>query len=143
MIGLSLDGAVRNHLYVRPARQEDSDLFLEWSLQTKDNAFDPEVAKYKSTITWCVYDRFGPLVFMPVQTPLMMESIASRPGASKAEIAAALKELTQQCVTQAHISGAGEIYFLGSEEGTDHMATNQIFEELPYKVYRVKLKDLE
>jgi len=134
---------MRKHLYCRPARPTEHQLFLDWSINTPDNEFDPEVARYPSTITWCVYDRFGPLAFMPVQAPLMMESIASRPGASKAEIASALKEFTQECVTQAHIRGAGEIYFLGSEEGTDHMASNQIFEKVPFTVYRVKLKDLE
>jgi len=73
----------------------------------------------------------------------MMESIATRPGASKLEIAEAMKELTQQFVTQAHSRGAGEIYFLGTDEGTDQLATNQIFEKLPYSVYRLKVKDLE
>jgi len=51
--------------------------------------------------------------------------------------------LTQQFVTQAHSRGAGEIYFLGTDEGTDQLATNQIFEKLPYSVYRLKVKDLE
>lgn len=133
---------MRNHLYVRPATVADADQFTEWSRATPDNAFDPEVAAYPSTITWCVYDRFGPLMFMPMQRPLMMESAAIRPGASKSEIAAAFKELTQQFVTQAHITGAGEIYFLGSEAGTDFLATNQLFEKLPYSVYRLKVKDL-
>jgi DNA-binding transcriptional regulator GbsR (MarR family) len=80
---------------------------------------------------------------MPMQCPLMMESLASRPGASKSEIAVALKELTQQIVTQAHQRGAGEIYFLGTDVDTDVMACNQIFERVDYPVYRVRLKDLE
>lgn len=134
---------MRNHLFVRPAKPEDSEQFLEWSRNTPDNGFDSKVASYPSTITWCVYDRFGPLAYMPMQCPLVMDSLASRPGASKSEIAAALKELTQEFVTQAHIRGSGEILFLGTEEGTDQMARNQIFEELPYKVYRLKIRDLE
>lgn len=132
-----------NHLFIRPAQPEDSEKFLEWSRNTPNNGFDPEVARYPSTITWCVYDKSGPLAYMPMQCPLVMDSLASRPGASKSEIASALKELTQQFVTQAHIRGAGEILFLGTEEGTDHMAVNQIFEELPYKVYRLRIKDLQ
>lgn len=79
---------------------------------------------------------------MPVQVPLMMESVATRPGADKKEIAVALKELTQECVTQCHIRGAGEIYFLGTDAGTDAMAANQIFEKLNYTVYRLRIKDL-
>jgi hypothetical protein len=69
-----------------------------------------------------------------------MESVASRPGAEKIDIAMALKEFTQNCVTQAHITGAGEILFLGSEQGTNEMAANHLFEEAPYKVYRLKVK---
>lgn len=134
---------MRRHLFVRPAQQSDAELFLEWSRQNPHNGFDPEVAKYPSTITWCVYDKHGPLAFMPMQCPLMMESLASRPGASKQEIAESLKELTQEFVTQAHVRGAGEIYFLGTDEGTDNMATNQIFERVPYTVYRLRIKDLQ
>lgn len=134
---------MRNHIYVRPARREDCDLFLEWSRTNPANGFDPEVAKYPSTITWCAYDRHGPVAFMPMQVPLMMESLAVRPGASKSDVAIALKELTQQFVTQAHIRGAGEIYYLGTDDGTDALAANQIFEKLPYSVYRVRVKDLE
>lgn len=130
------------HLFVRPAKPEDVVIFEEWSRNTPDNGFDPKVATYPSTITWCVYDQHGPLAYMPMQCPLVMDSLASRPWASKSEVAAALKELTQEFVTQAHIRGAGEILFLGSEQGTNEMATNQLFEELPYKVYRLKLKDL-
>jgi hypothetical protein len=130
------------HIFVRPATKEDADLFLEWSRSTPNNGWDSEVAKYPSTVTWCAYDRHGPLAFMPVQCPLMMDSLASRPGASKSEIAVALKELTQANVTLAHSKGAGEIYFLGTDDGTDAMAQNQIFEKLNYTVYRLKLKDL-
>lgn len=134
---------MRNHLFVRPAKPEDSALFEEWSRGTKNNGFDPEVAAYPSTITWCVYDQHGPLAFMPMQCPLVMDSLASRPWASKYEIAAALKELTQEIVTQAHIRGSGEILFMGTEDGTDKLASNQLFEEVPYKVYRLKIKDLQ
>lgn len=128
---------------MRPARPEDATEFLEWAKNNPDNGFDPEVPRYPSTITWCVYDRHGPLAYMPMQQPLIMDSLAVRPGATKAEIATALKELTQQFVTQAHIRGAGEILFLGTEDGTNQMAANQLFEKLPYTVYRLRVKDTE
>jgi len=131
------------HIFVRPIRPEDTKKFIDWSLETPNNGFDPEVPKYPSTITLCAYDKDGPLAFMPVQQPFMMDSVASRPGVSKGQIALALKEFTQALVTQAHIKGVGEIYFLATEEGTNKMAENQLFEELPYKVFRVKVKELE
>lgn len=134
---------MRRHLFVRPAVAEDTEQFLEWSLANTKSEFDPAVAAYPSTITWCVYDEYGPLAYMPMQCPLMMESLAARPGTSDIEKARAMKELTQQFVTQAHIRGAGEIYYLSSDADTDRFAANQIFEELPYKIYRVRIKDLE
>jgi hypothetical protein len=134
---------MRKHLYVRPARPGDGEEFLEWSRINPKNGFDPEVAKYPSTITWCVYDEHGPLAYMPMQCPLVMDSLAMRPGSSKAQAAVALKELTQQFVTQAHIRGSGEILFFGTEEGTNAMAENHVFEKLPYSVYRLRIKDLE
>lgn len=118
-------------------------MFLDWSLENPNNGFDPEVPKYPSTVTWCAYDKDGPLAFLPIQQPLMLESLAVRPGATKLQIASALKELTQATVTQAHIKGAGEIYYLGTDDDTDVLATNQIFEQLPYKVFRVRIKNLE
>jgi hypothetical protein len=73
-----------------------------------------------------------------------MDSFAARPGATKLQIATAMKELFQETVTQAHLKGVGEIYFLGTQDGTNHMTTNQeVFEKLPWSVYRVKIRELE
>jgi len=72
----------------------------------------------------------------------MLESLAPRPGATKEQVALAMKELTQNAITQAHISGAGEIYYLGSDADTDALSTNQIFEEVKMKVFRVKVREL-
>jgi hypothetical protein len=72
----------------------------------------------------------------------MLESLAPRPGATKQQIASAMKELTQNAITQASILDAGEVYYLGSDADTDEFSTSHIFQELPYKVFRVKLADL-
>ncbi len=72
----------------------------------------------------------------------MLESLAPRPGATKEQLALAMKELTQNAVTQAYIMDAGEIYFLSSDPETDKFASDKIFQEVPCKVFRVKLKDL-
>ena len=131
------------HIFVRAARPEDAQKFTDWSLETPGNEFDPAVPKYPSTFVLCAYDKDGPLAYMPVQQPFMMDSVATRPGASKMQTALALKEFTQALVTQAHIKGVGELYFLATEAGTNKMAENQLFEELPYKVFRCKVAGLE
>jgi hypothetical protein len=134
---------MRRHLFVRPARPADSKQFLDWSCATENNEFDPEIPKCPTTITLCAYDKSGPLVYMPLQQPFFMEALAVRPGLSKAETAEALKELTKAAVTQAHILNKQEVYFLGSEPGTNAMAENQLFERLDYTVYRLKIRDTE
>lgn len=131
------------HIFVRAARPEDARKFTDWSLETPDNGFDPAVPKYPTTFVLCAYDKDGPLAYMPVQQVFMMDSVATRPGTSKGQIAMALKEFTQALVTQAHIKGVGEIYFLATEAGTNKMAGNQLFEKLPYEAYRVKIAGLE
>ena len=73
----------------------------------------------------------------------MMEALAIKPDADPVDVAVALKELTQNLVTQCHIDGCGEIYFLCKEESTQRYAEKQAFEKLPWNVYRIKVGDLE
>lgn len=129
-------------IYVRPAQEQDKQLYFDWAVESTVNEFDPQVALYPSSSTWCAYDSEGPVAYQTLQQPLMLESLAPRPGADKFKIASALKELTQNAITFAHSKGVGEIYFLGSDEDTDKFAVQQIFEELPYKVYRLRISDL-
>ena len=132
----------KRHVFVRPILETEGQQFLDWSLENSHGEFDPQVPLFNSTRTWCAYDKDGPLVYQTVQRPLMLESLAPRPGTTKEQVAIAMKELTQNAITQAHLGGSGEIYFLGTEDGTNNMATNQIFTKLPYSVYRAKLKDM-
>ena len=131
------------HIFVRPAKPDDAQMFFDWSRENPDNGFDPEVAKYPSTFVLCAYDQEGPVAFQPVQQCFMLDAFAARPGVTKLQTASAMKELVQATVTQAHIKGVGEIYFLGTEAGTNAMAGNHIFEELPYRIFRCKTADLE
>lgn len=131
-----------NRIYVRPAQSHEGQMVFDWGTENSKGNFDPEVAQFKSSITWCAYDIEGPLVFQTIQRPLMLESLAPRPGATKAQVASAMKELTQNAVTQAHVMEAGEIYFLSSDPETDEFASSHIFEKLPYTVFRCKLRDL-
>ena len=132
-------------VFVRPldnvTHPKDGQLFFDWAKENPVNEFDPEVAKFKSSYTWCAYDQTGPLAYQTVQRPLMLESLASRPGATKHEVSLALRELTQNAITQAYLVGAGEIYYLGSDDDTNELA-GRLFEELPFKVYRLKIAEL-
>lgn len=135
------------HVYVRPAVPEDAGTFLKWAVENKGNEFDPEVVTYPDSFTLCAFDEKGPLVYMPVQQPMftepmVLESLAIRPEATKMEVAVALKELVQACVTIGFMKGTGEIYFLGSSEATNRFAEHQVFEKLDWPVYRLRMSDL-
>lgn len=133
-----------NRVYVRPIEPEESQQFFDWAKENEDKSqFDPAVPLFKSSTTWCAYDKTGPLAYQTFQRPLMLESLAPRPGLSPIQTSFLLKELTQMAISQAHCGGAGELYFLGTDADTDAFATNKIFEELPFRVYRVRLADLE
>ena len=132
-----------HHIFVRPAREEDREQFIQWSIKTENNLLDPDVIKYPSTLVWCAFDENGPIVYVPVQQPLFMESLAINPEASPALVAMALKELTQNLVTQAILKGSGEIFFLCTDEQTIDYAKRQAFEEMPWRILRIKISDLE
>lgn len=131
------------HIFVRPVRQADTEKFVEWSKNTEGNLFDPDVPKYPSTTVRCAFNSDGPIVYAPIQRPLFIEALAINPEASEIDIAVALKELTQDAVSQAYTVGAGEIYFVCHEETTIKFAKKQLYEEMPYKVFRIKINDLE
>lgn len=151
---------MRSHIYCRIARETEARVFFEWAMANGErNDFDPMVVTYENTITACAFDEDGPLAFLPLQqpllvdaeskprpvaeTPMFLEGMAFRPGISKLDTSRVMKELLQFAVSLGFLKGTGEIYFLGSDEGTDTLAANQIFKRLPHTVYRLRLSDLE
>lgn len=129
------------HIYVRTAEPRDSEMFAEWADQNP--AFDARALRYSSSFTLCAYDENGAMSFLPVQQPFYMEAMSFRPGLAESDKGLAMKELTHALITFCHQKGAGEIYFMGSNEHTNEFAKRQAFTELPWEAYRVKLTDLE
>lgn len=129
-----------NHIFVIPAPVADADVFIKWGRRVA--GFDPATAYYPSSVTYKASSRQRAVAYMTFQKPLMLETIISNPEASTRELAGALKALTQTAVTDAAREGRGEVYFLCADESTIEFAKHQLYEELPYKVYRIKLSDL-
>jgi len=131
-------------IFIRPTRLQDKDQCLEWIQNTEGNVYDLGVFLYPTTYTRCAFNSKGPIAYLPVQKPLMVEALAVNPEADKLEVAMALKELIQDTVSQAYQQGAGEVYFTcipGSS--TAKFAEAHGFEEIKMSVYRMKLSDLE
>jgi len=94
----------RQPIFCTPRDSEDAPDFIKWSVANQGNAFDPEAGQYPDSFTLCAFDTKGPLAYLPVQQPMfiepmMLESLAVRPDSTNVEIASALKELIQACVT--------------------------------------------
>ena len=135
---------MRKHIFVRQAQPKDKQQFVKWTIGNfEKNDADPEILKSATTFVLVAYDDSGPIAFLPVQQPLFLESLATRPDASPKQVATALKELVKAAVTQAHLKGIGEIYFISNEPTIGKFAETQLFKKLPMNIYRVKLSDLE
>lgn len=128
-------------IFVRLARPADDKTVALWSGQNP--AWDPRVFGYAGSFVLCAFSGGDVIAFMPVQQPLMMESVLFHPMATVTQKALAMKELTHSLITQAAMSGKGEIYFLGSDPATNVFAEHQGFKRIEWPVLRTVLSDLE
>lgn len=103
------------------------------------NAFDRDVLDYPLTTTLAAHSNGTTYGYMPVNPVIMLESIGLTNGHTPQEQANAVMELTKAAATLAHVNGYRELMFLASDETTANGAKLMGFEELPYKVLRMKL----
>lgn len=128
-------------VFIRPARKEEGPQFFEWSKNVP--GFDPEIAYHPNTVTLAAFNKSKVIAYMPVQAPFFLETLALNPEATNIEAATAMAEFVKYLVSQCIFRGVPEIYFLGTDQLTDTFAVKHVFEEMPYKLYRVKVSDLE
>lgn len=129
------------NINVRDVTPDDAQKFIEYEMGTAGNLFDPEAGLYPSSFTLCAENKQGPVVFMPAQQPLMLESLGISPEADKVDILISLRKLFRQMVEIAKHRGCGEIYLGCSDESTVALIKRDGFEEVPFTMYRLKIKD--
>jgi hypothetical protein len=130
------------HCYIRLAKPSDAENVLKWG--STQNGFDAEVPFRKDSWTVTAFNKSKEILHVPIHQPYFIETLCVNPEASSLEVAAAMKSVTQFLVSQANIKGISEIYYLGSHpESTDRFSINHAYQEVPYKTYRIKLRDLE
>lgn len=127
--------------FVQLAKSGDGQKFLEWCKNQPE--VDLFIPYHPGTFTLKAFDKTKDVGFMPVQRPYVLETLASNPEATDMEIASALREFVQYLVSRSQAEKVAEIYFLESDKDTSKFAGNHIFEELPYRVYRCRISDLE
>lgn len=100
---------------VRLAKPEEARQAVDWFISTERNCFDPEVLGHPTTMTLCV-ENGQPLLYMPLQLTLTMESLGKKPGIRKRDMAVALVEMIEGVKRLANGMGVIEVYFLCVEE---------------------------
>lgn len=129
-------------VWVRPADEKDIPKLEKWLKDTANNLFDPDVLTYPQTTILAAHDT-EPIVYMPVQIAAVLESLAVRPGASPLEFASAIKELIKTVAFLSKTRGIHELYFVSKDENVNRLAAKHGFEEVPWKLLRLKLDKLE
>ena len=112
--------------------------YQDWAMKTPNNLYDPQVAGYPCTEV-LVAENGQPLVFMPIQQAVVMDSLAARPGIEKREMALALKELVKMTAFMAHRANLREIMFFSADKDVNAMAERYGFERVESPTLRLKL----
>lgn len=131
------------HVFCRPIRQSDAEQFFKWSDETKNNLYDPTAAAHPTSLTVAAYNEDKVILYAPAQSPFVLEALSVNPSATPLEIATALKEVTQFFVSQCYVQGKGELMFVCADQTTAEYAKRQAYEELPYRLFRIRINDLE
>ena len=112
--------------------------YQDWAMKTPNNLYDPQVAGYPCTEV-LVAENGHPLVFMPIQQAVVMDSLAARPGIEKREMALALKELVKMTGFLARQANLRELYFFSADDDVNAMAERYGFEKVESPMLRLKL----
>lgn len=132
-----------NHVWVRKTEARDVPLLSQWLQDTPNNLADRAVFFYPHTVVNVAFKNDKRLAFMPMQLAAVLESLAINPANTERETALALAELTKAVVAQSRERGVKEIYFVCKDQSTADFAKRQLFEELPFRTFRLKIDDLE
>lgn len=122
------------------------DAMLPWVHISRDGELlDVDTLSHESTF---VLQALGTqsrdsLAYLPVQQPLMLESLLCRPNLTDKRKALALTRMVEYAIGEAYRRDAGEIYFLTRDEDTAKFALRHKFTPLPdgLTVYRLNLRE--
>lgn len=130
---------MREQLKLKYAEPEQADEIGRWLLATKGNMFDPAILTYPSLRVLCSYNGSGPCAYLPMQTALMLESVALKPGLDSQLAAQAFRDLVKGATFVGSQLKINELYFLSTHDELKRMAENHGFEEIEWAAMRMKL----
>ena len=129
------------HILVRPFRQIPSE--VEKAQESLNSVrgisfLDPETLTYPVTRI-LVAENGKPVMFLPVQTCYVLESLGPTKEASDMEIASALKQLTAILHYESSKAGHGEMLFFCGHPATQNFAEKHGWERVDIPIYRWKV----
>jgi hypothetical protein len=124
---------------VRLASEKDAAQLVQWLTNTPDNLFDPDILSYP-TLRVLVVEKDGePLVYFPFHVVLQGESLATRPGASKKDLAYGFRLLDNAFVELAKPYGIRELFTQCADESFSSFATRHTWKSVVNKYLRRKV----
>lgn len=115
----------------RYAHNADAPQLVEWLHANREkNKYDPDIFSYDSTRVLAVDVDGETVMYVPFQLVLMSDSLAVKPGLSKAKTALGLKAVIHELIRKAKSSRIGEIHFQGSDSETVEFAKRHGYEEM-------------
>ena len=104
--------------------------------------FDADVLAHKNTtVLVASAPGEGPAGFLPIQQPLMMESLVLRPDLSYRSQALVMSRLAEYAIEECARRDAAEVYFLCHDERTERFAERHHFAKVPLPLYRFNLRE--
>lgn len=127
-------------LYALPL--DEAKLFTDWVWQArKINMFDPEVLKAPRAAMVRAVNEQGPLLFVPLQPVLMLESLAPKPGLTPRQEAMSLWRVGEAVEGAAKLCGFQEVVFMTRDDRVADICAEHGFEELKgVRVLKKKIK---
>lgn len=133
------------HVIVKFAKPSELEGMKQWQQSTLDGElFDADVLEHESTfVLEALGSKTGRIAFLPVQQPLMLESLGVKLDLKPGQIAQALTRLVEYAISECYRRDAAELYFLTRDKETADFAQRHHFRPLPdgLQVYRLNLRE--
>jgi hypothetical protein len=130
---------MREPIKIEKAKPEDWEQMATWmGLLANRNNIDTAIFSYPATDILKASNG-KPVIYMPRQRVMFLESLAINPEAQASDVALALRAIMQVSEYEARVNGHGEIYFLCGDKETCEYAERHGMEEIKLKLYRRKL----
>lgn len=130
---------MREPIKIEKMKLEDLPQMAEWmAALSHRNAIDTSIFSYKATDTLKASNG-KPIIYMPRQRVMMLESLAINPEAQASDVALALRALIQVSEYESREAGMGEMMFACKDEETCRFAEAHGMELMNFKFYRRRL----